>query len=112
MARRHLSKKQARGIAEQQVSRLFELAEIEARAGKDDRASRYVSLALRVSERYKTPARHKRTYCPSCHAFFVPPRNVRVRTGKQRLSLTCLKCGNIQRFPIGKGWGGGSDDRS
>ena len=107
MARRHLSKKQARGIAEQQVSRLFELAEIEARAGKDERASRYVSLALRVSERYKTPARHKRTYCPSCHAFFVPPRNVRVRTGKRRLSMTCLKCGHIQRLPIGSDWTGG-----
>jgi ribonuclease P protein subunit RPR2 len=110
MARRHLSKKQARGLAEQQAGRLFELAETEARAGKDDRARRYVSLALRVSERYKAPARHKRTYCPSCHAFFVPPRNVRVRTGKRRLSLTCLQCGHIQRFPIGHEWKGREDD--
>ena len=109
MARRHLSKKQARGLAEQQVGRLFELAEIEARSGKDDRARRYVSLALRVSERYKTPARHKRMYCPSCHAFFVPPKNVRVRTGKRRLSLTCLQCGHIQRYPIGNDWGGPGD---
>ncbi len=106
MARRHMTKKQARGLAEQQVDRLFELAEHEARTGRDDRATRYVSLAIRVSERYKVPARHKRTYCPSCHAFFAPPRNVRVRTGGQRLSVSCLRCGRVQRFPIGRSWSG------
>ena len=106
MARRPLSKKDARNLAEQQVSRLFELAEHEARSGNEDRASRYVSLAIRVSERYKVPARHKRTYCPSCHAFFVPPRNVRVRTGGGRVSMSCLRCGHVLRYPIG-GEGGG-----
>lgn len=105
MARRHMTKKQARGLAEQQVDRLFELAEHEARTGRDDRATRYVSLAIRVSERYKVPARHKRTYCPSCRAFLVPPRNVRVRTGDHRLSVSCLRCGHIQRFPLGTGRG-------
>ena len=104
MARRHLTKKEARGLAEQQVDRLFRLAEREAWAGKNERAIRYVSLALRVSERYKVPARHKRTYCPSCHAFFVPPRNVRTRTGGRRLSVSCLRCGRVQRMPIGKDW--------
>ena len=104
MARRHMSRKEARGLAENQVNRMFELAEVEARGGRDDRASRYVSLAIRISERYKVPARHKRTYCPSCRAYFVPPRNVRVRTSRSRLSITCLRCGRIQRFPIGRDW--------
>ena len=104
MARRHLTKKEAKGLASTQVERLFALAEHEARSGNDERATRYVSLALRVSERYKIPARHKRTYCPSCHAFFVPPRNVRTRTGGRRLSISCLRCGNIQRIPIGSDW--------
>ena len=102
MARRHLTKKEARGLAAQQVDRLFELAGHEARSGRDERATRYVSLALRVGERYKVPATHKRTYCPSCHAFFAPPRNVRVRTSKRRLSVSCLRCGFVQRIPIGK----------
>lgn len=83
------------------MDRLFELAEREARSGNDDRATRYVTLAVRVSERYKVPARHKRTYCPSCHAFLVPPRNVRVRTGGGRLSVSCLRCGHVQRLPLG-----------
>jgi ribonuclease P protein subunit RPR2 len=102
MARRPVSKKDARNLAEQQVHRLFELAEREARAGNEARATRYVDLAIRVSERYRVPARHKRTYCPSCHAFLVPPRNVRVRTGSGRLSMSCLRCGHVQRFPIGE----------
>ncbi len=102
MARRQVSKKDAKRLAEEQVDRLFELAGIEARAGNDERATRYVSLAVRVIERYKVPARHKRTYCPSCHAFLVPPRNVRVRTGSKRLTVSCLRCGHIQRFPIGE----------
>jgi ribonuclease P protein subunit RPR2 len=102
MARRQLSKKDARNLAEEQVARLFELAEHEARSGDDDRATRYVTLAVRMSERYRVPARHKRTYCPSCHAFLVPPRNVRVRTSGRRLSMSCLRCGHVQRFPLGE----------
>jgi ribonuclease P protein subunit RPR2 len=101
MARRLLSKKNARNLAEQQVDRLFDLAEREARAGDETRAARYVALAMRVSERYKVPARHKRTYCPSCHAFLIPPRNVRVRTGARRVSMSCLRCGHVQRVPLG-----------
>ncbi|HIH02079.1 TPA: hypothetical protein HA259_08475 [Thermoplasmata archaeon] len=101
MARRQVSKKDAKRLAEEQVDRLFELAGIEARAGNDERATRYVSLAVRVSERYRVPARHKRTYCPSCHAYFVPPRNVRVRTGDGRVSMSCLRCGHVLRYPIG-----------
>ena len=106
MARRRVPKKDAKALAERQVDRLFELAEHEARAGRDERATRYVSLALRLSERYKVPARHKRTYCPSCHAFFIPPRNVRTRTGGRRLSVSCLRCGGVQRLPIGRDWRG------
>jgi ribonuclease P protein subunit RPR2 len=102
MARRQVSRKDARNLAEQQVESLFELAEREARAGNDNRATRYVTLAVRVSERYRVPARHKRTYCPSCHAFLVPPRNVRVRTSDRKLSVSCLRCGHVQRFPLGK----------
>lgn len=100
MGRRHLRKKEARSLAEQQMNRLFELAERSGRTGNDERALRYVSLALRMGERYKVPARHKRTYCPSCHAFFVPPRNVRTRTRGRRLSISCLRCGRVQRFPM------------
>jgi len=100
MARRHLGKRGSKDVAQERIDRLFTLAEEEASGGKDDRASRYVSLALRMGERHKVPARHKRTYCPSCHTFFIPPRTVRVRTGRGQVSMTCLKCGHIVRYPM------------
>lgn len=99
MGRRHVTKRDARGLARERIDRLFELAEIEALGGNDSRSKRYVSLALRMGERHKVRAGHKRTYCSSCHMFFVPPRNIRVRVGKGRVTMTCLSCGHIMRYP-------------
>ncbi|MGD9963408.1 MAG: ribonuclease P protein component 4 [Thermoplasmata archaeon] len=106
MARRHVSKRGAKDIAEERVDILFEEAAAEARRGNDVRAKRYVGLALRMSERHKVKASHKRTYCPECHVYFVPPRNVRVRTGSGRVSMTCLSCGHVLRYPLRAGKGG------
>ncbi len=100
MARRHLSRNDARGIAEERVDRLFELAEEAGLAGNDERARRYVGLALKMNERHKVRARHKRRYCPACHVFFTPPRNVRVRIGSGNVAMTCLSCGNVLRYPL------------
>lgn len=102
MARRHVSKRDAKGIADERVDNLFELASQAAAEGNDPRAKHYVELALRMQERHKVPAKHKRRYCRECHAFFMPPRTVRVRTGGGRVSMTCLVCGHIQRYPIGR----------
>jgi ribonuclease P protein subunit RPR2 len=100
MARRYVGKRDAKDIAAERIDKLFELAEEEAQKGNQVRAKRYVSMALRMGERHKVRAEHKRTYCPECLAFFVPPRNVRVRTGRGRVSITCLECGHISRYPL------------
>jgi len=102
MARRHLGKRDAKSIAADRIDGLFELAEAEARAGKHQWAKRYVSLALRIGEKHKVRAGHKREYCPSCHAYYIPPINVRSRTGSGKIIITCLSCGHITRFPLGK----------
>jgi len=100
MARRHLGKKDAKGIAAERIDGLFELAKSEAKDGKENRAQRYVALALRIGERHKVRPGHKREYCPKCHIYFVPPVNVRLRTGAGRVIITCLNCGNILRYPL------------
>ena len=105
MGRRHVGKRDAKDIAKERIDALFELAESEALKGNHVRSKRYVSLALRMGERHKVRARHKRTYCPSCLSFFIPPRNVRVRTGRGRVSITCLSCGNVSRYPLTKSKG-------
>lgn len=95
-----MSKRGAKDIAEERVDVLFEEAAAEAKGGADARARRYVDLALRMSERHKVRASHKRTYCPQCHTYFVPPRTVRVRTRQGRVSMTCLSCGHVLRYPV------------
>ncbi len=100
MGRRHVGKGDAKDIARERIQGLFELAEREAKADRQPMAKRYVSLALRIGERHKVRAGHKRQYCSKCHSFFVPPKNVRVRTSRGRLSITCLECGNIARLPL------------
>ncbi len=99
MARRHVGKKDAISIAGERVDKLFALAEEEAIAGNEARAKRYVSLALRISQRHRVPARHKRKYCPECHSYFLPPRNIRVRLSKGMVVMTCLGCGHVLRYP-------------
>ena len=95
-----MSKKSAKEIASERVDNLFTEAAREAASGNESRAKRHVELALRMSERPKIRASHKREYCSECHAFFVPPKNVRVRTRSGRVAMTCLGCGHVQRYPI------------
>lgn len=102
MGRRHLGKGDSKAIAKERIEKLFQLAEAEAAAGKMDRSKRYVSLALRMGERHKVRTGHKRTYCPGCHSYFIPSRNMRARVGRGRVSITCLSCGNVSRYPLGK----------
>lgn len=101
MGRRHLGKADAKEIARERVDGLFELAEQEANRKNHQRAQRYVSLALRIGQRHKVRAGHKRTYCPACHSYFVPPVNMRVRTSRRKLVMTCLNCGHTLRYPLG-----------
>ena len=100
MGRRHVGKRDAKDIARERIETLFGLAEKEALGGSTARAKRYVTLALRLGERHKVRAGHKRTYCPSCFAFFTPPKNLRVRTHNGKISMTCLECGHIIRYPV------------
>lgn len=102
MSRRYVDKRDAKDIAKERIDRLFSLAEREARAGNAARARRYVALALRMGERHKVRPGHKRTYCGECLTYFVPPRNVRVRTGRGWVSITCLECGAIARYPLSR----------
>jgi len=100
MGRRHVGKGDAKDIARERIEHLFELAAKEASAERQPYAQRCVSLALKIGQRHKVRTGHKRTYCPECHSFFIPPKNVRVRTSRGKISMTCLACGNVLRIPM------------
>jgi ribonuclease P protein subunit RPR2 len=93
-----------RRIALERISILFELAEKEAVAGDASRARRYVDLSRRLGMRYnvRMPVRFRRRYCRKCLAYLVPSVNARIRVGRGRLTITCLSCGLVERFPYRK----------
>lgn len=95
------NKRQEREIAEERIGRLFLLAEKEALGGNATRANRYVDLARRIGMRYnvRLASEFRRRVCKACHAYLLPPKTARVRTGKSRITTTCLACGQVMRFP-------------
>jgi ribonuclease P protein subunit RPR2 len=90
-----------RRIALERINILFELAEKQALAGAASRARRYVELARRLGMRYnvRVPPRFRRRYCRKCLAYFLPAVNARIRIGESRVTITCLSCGVVERFP-------------
>ena len=87
-------------IPAERLRRLTDLAHGAARAGRDDRARRYVRLARRIAERNRLsmPTRLKRFTCPACDAYLVPGKNARFRTQDGHVVVTC-DCGTQQRYP-------------
>lgn len=60
-----------------------------------------IKTAVAISRRHKIriSSRSKRKFCKKCFTVFIPNKTVRVRTGKGKVTFTCLNCGNIKRIP-------------
>jgi len=89
-------------IARERVERLFELAEGVAKE-RQELADRYVQLAWRIVKRYnvRLPPLLKRKFCRKCLSYLRPSVTCRVRIHPTPPSIviTCLRCGNLMRFP-------------
>jgi ribonuclease P protein subunit RPR2 len=90
-----------RRIALERMEILLVMAEKEALGRQALRARRYVELARRLGMRYnvRMPPRFRRRYCRKCLTYFVPAVNARVRVGDSRVTITCLSCGLVERYP-------------
>jgi len=86
-------------IATERMGILMRLADRMASFGETELADRYAGLARALGMRYniRLPPDLKRRLCPSCGAYLVPGRNLRVRLRCGRTVRTCLKCGRIKR---------------
>lgn len=86
-------------VAHERMGILLKEAERAVRAGRSDRARRYVDLARKIGMRHNVPLERswKRWVCAGCGTYLVPGRNatVRVRTG--RTVVTCKDCGAVKR---------------
>ena len=87
------------GIARERVEILLDEARSAARAGKRERAKRYVALARRMGSRYNVsiPTGHRRWLCGGCGGYMVPGSNATVRLRPQRTVIRCADCGTVRR---------------
>ena len=99
MARRR-RKGWIREIAQQQIKRLFELADMIS-GTRPLLSDRYIHLAKRIGMRHRVriPAHLKRRMCKHCGKYLVPGRTCRVRLDGTRVIVTCNACGKQIRYP-------------
>ncbi|MBN1785491.1 MAG: hypothetical protein JW825_00675 [Candidatus Methanofastidiosa archaeon] len=85
------------------VERLLELS-LQNLDEHPERAKRYVEIARDIILKHKVslPLDKKRLFCKECNTPLVPGKTARVRTRAQRVSITCLNCGNVKRYPFYK----------
>ncbi|MDP2216049.1 MAG: ribonuclease P protein component 4 [Methanolobus sp.] len=98
---RQKNKTLAKDIAYERITYLFEVAGREY-AESPARSNRYVSLAKRIGMRYRVslPQELKRKMCKGCGSFLSPGGNCRVRLKSGRLTITCMDCGRVKRYPL------------
>ena len=99
MARKRISSKVASEIANDRMSKLFELSNEAVRNGDNDRARRYVSIARRIGQKTRTPIPDDARFCKDCGIPMEVGVNCRIRIGDGRVKITCLECGSIRRMP-------------
>ena len=97
------NKSEERSLAASRIRRLIDLAAAAQREGEPtERISRYVQLARKIGMRYQVslPADVRRRVCRGCETVLVPGVSARHRTTGGRMSVTCLACGTIKRYPF------------
>ena len=91
----------SKNIAQERIQYLFELARTELSLGTG-KTERYVSLARKIGMRHRVsiPANLKRNFCKDCGSLLMPGQNSRVRLKNGYITITCLECGGIKRYPF------------
>jgi ribonuclease P protein subunit RPR2 len=86
-------------IAKERIGDLLERAE-KFRKVDLELARRYVEIARKISMRYrvKIPEDKRLNFCKKC-LYPYTSSTARVRIRKNRVIITCLKCGYVRRFP-------------
>lgn len=90
---------EARDLARQRMQRLFDLAH-EEHSRHPELSDRYVDIARRISTRLRVrmPRDLKRRFCKHCGCY-LPAQVRRVRLRDGMVTVTCLRCGGIARYP-------------
>ena len=100
-ARRGRRTKETVDLVRKRIRRLFDLADVEAKAGNAELADRYMVLASKLSTRYnvRIPRGMKRRMCPDCQAYLMVAEAATYRVRRGRVIVHCQKCGATIRRP-------------
>lgn len=92
-------------IARERIQILFDLAEKELKK-HPERSKRYVELARKIGLRYniRFPKQLKRRFCKNCNTLLKPgiTSQTRVKSKEKIVTIKCLVCNKIYRYPYGK----------
>jgi ribonuclease P protein subunit RPR2 len=100
MKKIHKKKSSAnRQIARERINKLINAARSVFREDKK-LANRYVTLARKISMKYKVriPPKLKRQFCKHCYSYLMPGVNSRVRLTKGKVVYYCLECKKFYRY--------------
>jgi len=88
-------------IAKERIEILFNLAEKEFRK-HPKRSRRYIELAREIGLRYnmRLTKEQKKRFCKNCNSLLVPGLSSKVRLNKKIVTIKCLNCNKIYRYPI------------
>lgn len=101
MGRRN--KSEERVLAQERMRHLVALAEkAQRRKEPSSEIKRYVSLARRIGMRYQVslPRDMRRRLCRGCESVLISGTSARHRVTNGRLTITCLACGAVKRYPF------------
>jgi len=101
MKRKHSKKPfEQRKIALGRIETLFKQANLVFKENPG-LANRYVTLARKISMRYKVklPSGLKRKVCKHCYKYLFPSVNCRVRSKDGKMVYYCLNCRKYMRIP-------------
>jgi RNase P subunit RPR2 len=99
VAKRRISNREMKDIAEARISVLLNLARAEGMSGNMGRSKRYFQLARAVSMRTNTSLPEGTLFCHGCQMLLLPGRNCRVRLRHGKVIMHCLDCDEIRRRP-------------
>ncbi len=99
MAKRHLPRGAVRDIGSERITILLRLSQEAVRAGRDDRARRYVGLARAIGMKAQVPLPPEFRYCEKCFLPLMPGINCTVRLTGHKVVCGCRGCGAVRRRP-------------
>jgi ribonuclease P protein subunit RPR2 len=67
-------------------------------------ATKMVKQARRIAMKYRVsiPKSYSKKFCRHCYIYFIPGKNMRVRTTEGKLTTYCMDCKKYSRIPFVK----------